>query len=72
MTPVPGVSAKQVNLFGELLDRKQFPAGTDSAALTAQFATLTRKSASEWIDKALLLPNRTDADDGGADVPVPF
>lgn len=68
----PGVNAKQKDFFANLLERKQFPEGTDAAALTATFATLTRKTASEWIDRALALPNATDADDAGATTPAPF
>jgi hypothetical protein len=63
---------KQVQLFGELVERKQFPAGQDTAKLTAQFANLTRKNASAWIDKALALPNLPDQDDDGEDAPPPF
>lgn len=72
MSQAPGVSTKQITLFAELLERKQFPEGTDAAALAAQFGTLTRKSASEWIDKALALPNASDADDTGNTAPPPF
>lgn len=67
-----GVGSKQIEFFNNLLDRKQFPADTDADALRATFATLTRKTASEWIDKALALPNATDADDEGATTPAPF
>ena len=67
-----GVTPKQISLFAELVERKTFPAGTDTAALVTQFGTLTRKTASEWIDKALTLPNATDADDTGATTPPPF
>jgi hypothetical protein len=63
---------KQVQLFGELVERKQFPDGTDTATLTAQFPALTRKNASAWIDRALALPNLPDQDDDGEDVPPPF
>lgn len=68
MAPTP----KQSTLFSELLDRKQFPAKPGAEALKGQFAGLSRKSASEWIDKALALPNVTDADDIGAEAPAPF
>jgi hypothetical protein len=63
---------KQVQLFGELTERKQFPDNTDLPALTAKFANLTRKNASEWIDRALALPNLPDADDDGENVAAPF
>lgn len=72
MTPAPGVTTKQINLFGELLDRKQFPVETDADTLKAQFGTLSRKTASDWIDRALLLPNIAEGDDTGADTPAPF
>lgn len=68
MAPTP----KQSTLFSELLDRKQFPDGIDSEALKGQFANLSRATASNWIDKALALPNATDADDTGSDAPAPF
>lgn len=69
----PGVTTKQTTLFAELLDRKQFPAGNDDTeALRAKFATLSRKAASNWIDHALALPNLTEAEDDGADIPAPF
>lgn len=73
MPDTPGVTAKQTALFAELLDRKQFPAeaGT-SESLTATFSTLTKRAASEWIDKALALPNRTEEDDTGSTTPAPF
>lgn len=70
--PTSGATLKQVALFDELLERKQFPDGTDPERLTGQFATLTRKAASEWIDKALALPNRADEDDTGNSIPAPF
>jgi hypothetical protein len=63
---------KQVQLFGELLERKQFPDGANPEALAAQFQGLTRKNASDWIDKALSLPNLPDTEDTGANTPAPF
>jgi hypothetical protein len=63
---------KQVQLFGELLERKQFPEGANPDTLSTQFATLSRKNASEWIDRALALPNREDDDDTSEAVPAPF
>lgn len=68
MAPTP----KQATLFSELLDRKQFANGADTEALKGQFANLTRASASAWIDKALALPNITEADDNGVDAPPAF
>ena len=67
-----GVTPKQVALFTELVDRTTFPAGTDTTSLLATFGTLSRKAASEWIDKALTLPNATDAEDTGVNAPAPF
>lgn len=67
------VTPKQVTLFAELVERKEFPEGTDTDALKSQFETLTRKDASSWIDRALSLPNAADADEDGAEpVPAPF
>lgn len=66
------VTPKQAELFGELVERKQFPDGTDKAALLTQFSSLSRTAASTWIDKALALPNATPADDEGANTPAPF
>lgn len=63
---------KQVELFNELIERKQFPEGTDRAALKQQFGTLSRQTASQWIDRALSLPNAAAEDDSGANTPAPF
>ena len=71
-TPAPGVTVKQTALFAELLDRKQFPTGMTAESLTAQFGQLSKKTASEWIDRALALPNRSDEDDTGESTPAPF
>jgi len=51
------VSAKQIKFFDNLLEVKEFPAGSDKATLKTQFAGLNKASASEWIDKAVKLPD---------------
>jgi hypothetical protein len=51
------VSPKQVSFFGKLTREKQFPNGTDLDAIRAQFATLDSASASDWIEKAVELPD---------------
>lgn len=50
------VSAKQIKFFDNLLEVKEFGAA-DKAALKTQFASLNKASASEWIDKAVKLPD---------------
>jgi hypothetical protein len=50
-------SEKQQDFFATLVSERKFPEGSpDSETLTAQFAPLPEKSASEWIEKALTLP----------------
>lgn len=51
------VSDKQKELFARLTREKQFAAGTDLAALNTQFGGLGTTSGSEWIEKALGLPD---------------
>ena len=51
------VSEKQKELFAKLTREKQFPAGTDTAALIQQFGQLDSGSGSDWIEKALGLPD---------------
>lgn len=53
------VSAKQIAFFDNLLEEKEFPpqAGTVEQ-LRTEFATLNKASASEWIEKALKLPEK--------------
>ena len=58
-------SDKQKELFAKLLGEKQLPEGQTAENLTAQFNGLSTGSASEWIEKALTLPDK------GA-VPPPF
>jgi hypothetical protein len=50
-------TAKQIELFNKLTGDKEFPAGTDLANLREQFAGVNDKSASDWIEKALALPD---------------
>lgn len=66
------VTPKQSALFAELLERKQFPDNVDKSALAADFEALSRNAASQWIDKALALPNAQADDDSGANKPAPF
>jgi hypothetical protein len=63
-------TAKQIAFFGELLDDREFPDGTDFNKLRADFAQVSDKSASAWIEKALMLPKRDDSDKPL--VPPPF
>lgn len=51
------VSDKQKELFAKLTREKQFAANTDLAALNTQFAGLDSASGSDWIEKALGLPD---------------
>jgi hypothetical protein len=57
----PVVSPSQIEFFEKLTREKQFPAGSDIAALIEQFKTLNSASGSDWIEKALGLP---DSDEG--------
>lgn len=63
-------SAPQIELFRQLTEKRQFPADQNTDDLTAQFATLTTKNASDWIDRALQLPMRDET--GDTPVPAPF
>jgi hypothetical protein len=56
------VTEAQINFFHKLLEEKDFGAA-DVNSLAAQFATLNKKSASIWIEKALALPKRDDTND---------
>jgi len=57
------VSQQQVNFFDELLNEKQFPAeaGTEDE-LRAQFAELDKKTGSEWVEKAIALPQKDEGE----------
>ena len=63
-------SAKQVELFRKLTTDRQFPPGTAVETLRAQFADLSDRNASGWIERALELPRRDDS--GEESVPAPF
>lgn len=63
-------SSKQIQFFDNLLDEKQFPPGTDTAALRAQFATLDKSNASAWVEKALNLPDK--GEEASEAVPPPY
>lgn len=51
------VSPKQIELFEKLTREKQFPQGSDLAALIQQFKGLDSASGSDWIEKGLGLPD---------------
>lgn len=72
MSSVIGVSQQQINFFDELLNEKQFPEdGPSNDELREQFATLSKKNGSEWIEKAISLPKKEDSE-GGEKVAAPF
>jgi hypothetical protein len=56
---------KQIDFFKQLTTDKQFPDGTDIDGLRAKFANVPDKSASDWIEKAMTLPDK-------GEVPPPF
>ena len=59
------VTTKQIAFFDTLLEEKQFPdGGPDEATLRSQFAGLNKKSASEWINKAMELPEKGTVEEG--------
>lgn len=64
-------SSKQIQFFDNLLDEKQFPPGSDLAALRTQFAGLDKSNGSDWIEKALKLPDKGE-DAAEPQVPAPF
>ena len=64
------VSTKQVTFFEQLLGEKQLPEGKDASQILAQFKTLNKKSASEWIDKIMSLPEKGEVVEDV--VPAPF
>jgi len=65
------VSQQQVNFFDELLNEKQFPEGTNENTLREQFAELSKKNGSEWIERAIALDKKDDGE-GGEKVDAPF
>lgn len=64
------VSAKQVTFFEQLLGEKQLPEGKDATQILAQFKTLNKKSASEWIERIMSLPEKGEVLEDV--VPAPF
>lgn len=64
-------SQSQIEFFDNLTEKRAFPADADLAKLREQFASLTQKNASKWIENALKLPERA-AGDEPAMVPPPF
>lgn len=72
MSNVIGVSQQQVNFFDELLNEKQFPEdGPTTDELREQFAGLSKKNGSEWIERAIALPKKDDSE-GTEKVDAPF
>lgn len=63
-------SERQKGFFKELLEQRQFPDGTDNAALLAKFDALSQDAASNWIEKAMELPKK-GATEGSNEAP-PF
>lgn len=63
-------STAQIKFFDNLLEQRVFPDGTKTDKLRSQFATLQQKNASDWIEAALKLPEKDDADPDH--VPPPF
>ena len=58
------VTANQRVFFDKLLSEKEFPPGSpDPDTLKSQFDKLNKASASEWIEKALKLPNKGTVDE---------
>lgn len=71
MSNVIGVSQQQINFFDELLNEKQFPEKPGDVALRKEFAGLSKRNGSEWIEKAMALPKKDDAE-GTNKVEAPF
>lgn len=58
------VSNAQKEFWEKLLSEKEFPPNSpDIDTLRNQFAGLNKKSASEWIDRALKLPDKGSEDE---------
>lgn len=58
------VSQSQINFWEKLLQEKEFPpTAPDVDTLKSQFGRLNKKSGSEWIDKALKLPDKGAEDE---------
>lgn len=56
------VTEAQINFFQKLLEEKDF-GQADLGSLAGQFATLNKKSASVWIEKAMALPKRDESNE---------
>jgi hypothetical protein len=54
------VTQAQIQFFQKLLEEKDF-GQADLGTLAGQFATLNKKSASIWIEKAMQLPKVNEA-----------
>lgn len=66
---MPDVTKKQIDLFDKMLSEKDF--GDKSPdILRQQFATLSKSNASEWLERALQLPDRDES--GRPHVPPAF
>lgn len=54
----------QISFWEKLIQEKEFPpSAPDADTLKSQFSRLNKKSASEWIDKALKLPDKGAGDE---------
>lgn len=52
-------SKAQQEFFDKLLEEKEFPPNApDPDTMRTQFANVGKKSASDWIDKAMKLPDK--------------
>lgn len=52
-------SERQITFFNNLLDDREFPAGSPSAEdMRTKFRDLDQDSASQWIEKAMGLPKK--------------
>lgn len=65
-------TAKQIELFRKLTEDRDFGPTANAQQLRDQFATLTDRNASAWIERALDLPKKGDAGEEGSHVPAPF
>ena len=65
-------TAKQIELFRKLTEDRDFGPEAQINELRSTFGTLTDRNASAWIERALDLPKRVDADEEASHVPAPF
>lgn len=57
------VSDAQIKFFDKLLEEKDFGPKVDKEKLRKEFSTLSSKSASLWIERAMALSKRDDSND---------